>query len=182
MVMNENYRTHCALTGLPLRREAMKQLSEIVESAAECEGGAVGVVFANIFRLKIPHDDFGHPAVDEALQKVAKIVQSLAGESGIACRYGGNTFLLILPDTSPEETKRKAEELREAARRVTFERDGQICYRVTLSIGVAHTSTFTTHTRFKSSNLAGAEALMAMADWAMSMDRFENDRRSVAAL
>ena len=77
--------------------------------------GSVGLLFVDIYKLKVPHDKYGHPPIDEVIRNVGKVIQELANETDIACRHGGDEYLLIMPGVSEGETKQRAERLRQSA-------------------------------------------------------------------
>lgn len=124
------------LTGLFNRRymqEAMQR--EILH--ANTEQTKIGIILADIDKFKNYNDTYGHEAGDELLIKLADFFKYEIRGSDIACRYGGEEFLLILPGSSAEGTYKRAEHLREAVK------DLKTYYRniplppVTLSMGIA---------------------------------------------
>jgi diguanylate cyclase (GGDEF)-like protein len=85
----------------------------------------------DIDHFKTYNDTYGHPAGDDVLENVGKLVKNSVKEFDIACRYGGEEFALILPETKPQIAQDIAERLRERIAQHTF------AHRtVTISIGV----------------------------------------------
>lgn len=83
------------------------------------------------------NDDFGHEAGDTVLRAVADaLAQALRGED-ILCRYGGEEFLVILPEISLEDAIGRAEALRETVGRLQLRYDGAALPGITVSVGVA---------------------------------------------
>jgi diguanylate cyclase (GGDEF)-like protein len=164
------------LTGLLRRRHGMEELRRVVDEVGIVRGtSSVGVIFADIFRLKSPHDKYGHPPIDDAIRDVGHVVQSVVRKGDIACRYGGDEFLLIMPDVTEEEVRQRAEQLRQATAQVQIMSQGQPQERVALSVGVAHyPSIFNPSSRSK---LQHAEALMRAADEDLERDRKRNAQR-----
>jgi len=103
---------------------------EIVK--ARSSNRKISVLMVDIDNFKIFNDTFGHQAGDEALKTIAINIQRSARKIDIACRYGGEEFSFILPDTSKEEALTIAERMRTAIS------DNKIMdYVFTISIGVA---------------------------------------------
>ncbi|MDQ4094799.1 MAG: diguanylate cyclase [Actinomycetota bacterium] len=124
------------LTNLFNRRYMEESLDrEILR--AERGSHQLGVIMIDIDNFKQVNDTLGHEAGDIVLQRLAAFLQGSIRGADIACRYGGEEFLLILPDAPPEGTRNRAEALRVAAHdlEVTFE--GRRLMPPTLSLGVA---------------------------------------------
>ncbi len=133
--------------------------------------GTVGIIFADIYKLKSLHDRFGHLATDDVIYDVAKAIQSVAKEADTACRYGGDEFLLIMPNASETETKERVEQVRQVVSQVRVSAEGKLWDYITLSIGSAHYPTIYRDFIFK---LKGVEALMRFADEDLARDRAKN--------
>jgi diguanylate cyclase (GGDEF)-like protein len=91
---------------------------------------------ADIDHFKKLNDTFGHPAGDEVLRQLAKLLREQARASDIPCRYGGEEFLFVLPHTSTEVAVDRADQWRRsfAQLQVPF---GALTLQATLSAGVA---------------------------------------------
>lgn len=99
------------LTGLYNRRHMEASLGREVLRAKR-HGTPVAIIMLDIDHFKPLNDAYGHEAGDVILRELAALVrQSIRGED-IACRYGGEEFLLIMPDASLEVAAKRAEELR----------------------------------------------------------------------
>ena len=162
------------LTGLFNARCAMSELRRVVYKSNSIQYRAVGVIFADIFRFKNLNCSFGHHAGDEILLALVRAIKSRAHADEIACRYGGDEFLIILPDASVSEVARRAEELREAAEKNPIIIGTQEIY-LRLSIGIAHSLSLSAD-----SKLRGAEALMRDADAKLMLDCERNVERLAA--
>ncbi|BDV43821.1 hypothetical protein GURASL_27440 [Geotalea uraniireducens] len=127
---------HDALTGLFNRRFMEEALAREI-SVAQRRGSAFSLIMIDLDHFKRVNDTFGHDAGDTLLREFGIFLLSNVREYDIACRYGGEEFICILPETLPEHAEERAEELRDriAARR--FEHLGRALGRVTMSIGVA---------------------------------------------
>jgi len=117
-----------ALTGLANRRA----LSVALE-ALEQSGLAYSVLAVDIDHFKRVNDTWGHDAGDEALRRVAAVLRDSSRAGDLACRAGGEEFVLLLPQTSLETAAGIAERIRETVAVTQIPQVGL----VTLSIGVA---------------------------------------------
>jgi diguanylate cyclase (GGDEF)-like protein len=106
------------------------------------------------------------------LQRLGEVLRRYVRESDIACRYGGEEFILILPEASLEVTRERAEQLRLETGQIRIQSRGQELEPITLSLGVAV---------FPDHGLTGA-AILAAADSALyRAKRDGRDRVGVAA-
>jgi diguanylate cyclase len=87
------------LTGTLNRRSLMKELSAELAKAS-CSGAPLSIAILDLDWFKSVNDRFGHLAGDELLRKFPDIVQSIMRSSDKLGRYGGEEFMLILPDAS----------------------------------------------------------------------------------
>jgi len=86
------------LTGLHNRRYFDEQLAQ---KMAECHryNQCVGLLLLDVDHFKKINDQLGHPKGDQALTKLAQVISNTCRTSDIACRYGGEEFALILPQS-----------------------------------------------------------------------------------
>jgi diguanylate cyclase (GGDEF)-like protein/PAS domain S-box-containing protein len=124
------------LTGLFNRRYMEESLERELHRAARRQT-SVGVVMLDLDRFKSFNDAFGHAAGDTLLRELGAFIRAHLRGEDIACRYGGEEFTLILPDADLEQTRERAEELRQGARHLTVLHHGQTLAAITLSLGVA---------------------------------------------
>jgi diguanylate cyclase (GGDEF)-like protein/PAS domain S-box-containing protein len=127
--------TRDPLTSLYNRR----YLEEILEkelARAERRRSAVAIIMMDADHFKHINDRFGHKAGDRALQALARIIQRHIRKSDIACRYGGEEFVIVMPSTGVETASERAEQIRHDFYTVQF--DGPETTGMTsLSIGIA---------------------------------------------
>lgn len=128
------------LTGLYNLRfltESMKR--EIARSARQND--TLSVVLMDIDHFKVFNDTYGHKAGDEILRALGKMlsIQTRAGD--IACRYGGEEFMVIMPSAHKEEAFKRAEQWRESFESTQVVNKGELL-SATVSAGVA---TFPNH-------------------------------------
>jgi len=127
---------HDALTGL-FNRKYMEETTLRELRRAARQKHSIGFIMLDIDRFKQYNDRYGHGAGDELLQALGIFLQNKIRGSDIACRYGGDEFMLVLPEASLQDTSRRAEELRQAAKKLTVQYRGTELGMVTLSIGIS---------------------------------------------
>lgn len=99
------------LTGLKNRRAFFDEAPALMDSCITKEL-PTSVVMFDIDHFKSINDQYGHAGGDAALQHVAKLLEDSLRRSDICCRFGGEEFTLLLPNTNIEEAKQTAEKLR----------------------------------------------------------------------
>lgn len=99
-------------------------------------GCPLSIVIADLDFFKSVNDRFGHQAGDAALRYMAGLLSAHARASDVVCRYGGEEFLLLLPDTAADVAWQRAEELRAALERQPVVWQAQQI-RITASLGVS---------------------------------------------
>ena len=127
-----------ALTGLGNRRMLDASLQR--ESArAQRTGNPLSLLMLDVDEFKLYNDNFGHPAGDQALRRIAAILEkSVNRPADLICRYGGEEFAIILPVADAEAAAVVAERIRKAveAAQIPHTADAQRPV-VTVSIGCA---------------------------------------------
>ncbi len=98
---------------------------------------SLGVIMADIDHFKRFNDTMGHDAGDLALQELGVLLQTKTRKEDIVCRYGGDEISIVLPGATLQETLERAEQLREAVRRLSVRHQGITLGRITMSFGVA---------------------------------------------
>jgi diguanylate cyclase (GGDEF)-like protein/PAS domain S-box-containing protein len=124
------------LTNLFNRRYMEESLERELSRAAR-HGSSLGVIMIDIDHFKPVNDTFGHAAGDTLLRAIGALLLAHTRAEDIASRYGGEEFTLILPDSSLEDTWRRAEQLRMAVKRLRVRHGGEPLDVVTISAGVA---------------------------------------------
>jgi diguanylate cyclase (GGDEF)-like protein len=99
------------LTGLFNRRFLVAQATRMWRQARR-DGTRVAAMMLDLDHFKRLNDEHGHEAGDAALAAVADAIQTRLRESDFASRWGGEEFLVLLPDTRPDGAMRVAETLR----------------------------------------------------------------------
>lgn len=126
--------THDALTGLVNRSAVLEVLSrEYVRQ--QREGGTFGIILADIDHFKKVNDNHGHLCGDNVLREIASTMKDSVRPYDTVGRYGGEEFLIVVPETNAEVTLRIAERIRRAVEaRVVAGHEGAV--RVTASFGI----------------------------------------------
>ena len=124
------------LTGLFNRRYLEASLEREFARARRGQH-PVAVLMMDVDHFKRFNDTFGHEAGDVVLAEVGAVLRSCSREDDIACRYGGEEFSLILPETTVEQAVQRAEEVRDRTRRLRLEHRRKSLGTITVSIGVA---------------------------------------------
>jgi len=123
------------LTGLANRRFAVRQLHAEI-SRARRHGQDLALVILDADRFKTLNDRHGHLAGDEVLRGLADRIRGRLREEDVAARFGGEEFLVLLPDTAAEGAAAVAEDLRAAVAAEPFS-IGRIALPLSVSAGYA---------------------------------------------
>lgn len=156
------------LTGLFNRRYLEDSLDRELHRVRR-QRSPLGLAMLDLDHLKQFNDAYGHEAGDLLLQHLGRTIGTALRHSDIACRYGGDEFVLILPDTSLVDTVRRVDELRALVRKLAVRHEDRLLGPITVSAGVAalpgHGST--------------ARALLTAADAALYQAKREGRDRLV---
>ncbi|OLP58460.1 PleD family two-component system response regulator [Xaviernesmea oryzae] len=125
------------LTGLHNRRYLDTHLRNLMARAIE-RGQPLALCITDIDRFKSVNDVYGHDVGDDVIREFARRIRSAVRGADLACRYGGEEFVLVLPDTTMPAAVQIAERLRRAVEDVpvTIGREG-ISLPITASMGLA---------------------------------------------
>ena len=124
------------LTGLYNRRHMEESLGREISRAAR-HGHSVGIIMMDIDFFKSFNDSYLHDGGDALLQRLGRYLRAHIRGEDIACRYGGEEFTLILPETSLDDTLIRAEYIRKGVNRIRITHRGVKLRSVTISAGVA---------------------------------------------
>lgn len=122
------------LTGLYNRRYLEVTLERELLRAAR-QNFQVGVIMLDVDNFKYFNDTYGHSMGDSILQELGNMLMERFRGDDVASRYGGDEFLIVLPNASRKITCDRAEMIRQNA--FQFQINGQYPQAVTLSLGVA---------------------------------------------
>jgi len=124
------------LTGLYNRRYFAEHLPRELLRATR-GATAVAVILLDVDYFKRVNDTLGHEAGDMVLTEIGSLLRRGVRGSDIACRYGGEEFALVLPQTGLDAALRRAEAIRSAVRDLDLQYSGRPVGRITVSLGVA---------------------------------------------
>ncbi len=122
-----------ALTGLANRR-ALQACLEVEQSLYLRHGHPYSLIMMDLDHFKRINDKYGHGKGDELLISIARLLLKEVRQQDVVCRWGGEEFLILLPQTNQEQSLMVAEKLRQAIDQVDFDLLG-IVEPVTASFG-----------------------------------------------
>ncbi|MGO8862235.1 MAG: diguanylate cyclase domain-containing protein [Acidimicrobiales bacterium] len=127
------------LTGLGNRRRMEEDLNR-AHGRALRSGRSYGIALFDIDHFKLYNDHYGHPAGDEALRQVARCLDEHVRSGESVYRYGGEEFLLLLPDCGNDDVAAAAERIRRVVTDMAMPHEARpsLPSVVTLSGGVTH--------------------------------------------
>jgi len=144
------------LTGLFNRRYLSESLGREL-ARSQRRGLPLAVMAFDLDHFKAFNDSYGHPAGDAVLVAFARLLQSRSRSEDIACRLGGEEFVLILPEMDESVALRRAGELMAVLATLDVIHEGRLLPKLTTSIGIA---VFPGHGE-------SADAVLAQADTAL---------------
>jgi diguanylate cyclase (GGDEF)-like protein len=125
-----------ALTGIANRRRFDAALQQESERLARV-GMPLALLMIDVDHFKTYNDKYGHPAGDECLRHIARLLQRHARRPGdLVARYGGEEFAILLPNTDHAGARRLAEDVRAALVASMMPHQGNPAGIVTVSIGL----------------------------------------------
>lgn len=166
----KNFAIYDSLTGLFNRRYMEETLRREISRVARSKE-PLGLIMVDIDHFKQFNDTYGHTAGDTLLRSIGEFFKEKIRCEDIACRYGGEEFVLILPGSSLENTLRRAEQLHEEIKRVRVRHRGNSIGSVAVSMGVV---VFSEHGH-------SAELLLESADKALYQAKSQGRNRIVVA-
>ncbi|WP_024547886.1 diguanylate cyclase domain-containing protein [Siccibacter turicensis] len=128
--------TFDALTGMRNRTDLDDTLHAAIEQAKASQS-VLSCMMLDIDHFKKLNDTWGHEAGDKVLTEIAAIIAGCLKNSGTAFRYGGEEFLIILPDMNEAQTRALAEAILENVASHPMRYDAQLIGPVSVSIGLA---------------------------------------------
>lgn len=123
------------LTGLFNRRHFMEAIRKAAQ-LTEQKGIGFGLVSIDVDHFKKFNDTFGHDAGDIVLRSVGKVFEEAVDGEEVACRFGGEEFMLLLPYATLEQTEARAEKIRKDVEKLSVRYGEKTLPKITLSAGV----------------------------------------------
>lgn len=134
----EEEATEDTLTGLYNRRYLDRYFkTELARSKRKSTSILISIVMIDIDHFKNFNDQYGHAIGDQVLYELAQLLKKNVRGTDFACRYGGEEFLLILPDTGLDLAVNRAEQIRADVKHISLLKDGKVITNIAVSIGVA---------------------------------------------
>jgi diguanylate cyclase (GGDEF)-like protein/PAS domain S-box-containing protein len=124
-----------SVTGLFNRRYLEETLEREVHRSVRT-GQSLGVIMLDLDHFKTFNDSFGHDAGDAVLHNVGVFLANNTRTEDIACRYGGEEFVLVLPNANLPAIEARAEQLRTAVKQLNITHLGKPLGAVTISVGI----------------------------------------------
>jgi len=135
LAASDHQATHDALTGIWNRKAILDRMNAEL-ARAKREGSRVGVVVADLDHFKRVNDSFGHLAGDAVLREVVNRPTTSMRPYDVLGRYGGEEFLMVLPDCNSDTCRAVAERLRYLLTEKPLVTSEGV-FHVTMSFGVA---------------------------------------------
>jgi diguanylate cyclase (GGDEF)-like protein/PAS domain S-box-containing protein len=124
------------LTRLFNRRFLEESFERELQLAAR-KGQSIAVLFLDLDHFKRFNDAFGHDAGDAVLQSLADLLRNFFRATDICCRYGGEEFAIILPESTSQDAALRADALRAEVKSLRLHYKKQPLGQLTLSVGIA---------------------------------------------
>jgi len=124
-----------SLTSLYNRRYCIDMSNQMIKKSI-ADNLKLSVMMLDLDNFKTINDKYGHMGGDKVLIDVGNIIRELIGKPGIVCRYGGEEFVVVLPNTDIEESIDIAKKLNKAIKKLKIKFENHII-RLTVSIGIS---------------------------------------------
>ncbi|HQS98482.1 MAG TPA: diguanylate cyclase, partial [Novosphingobium sp.] len=124
------------LTGLHNRRY-LEEVLDLEFAKSRRSGAPVSLIMIDIDHFKSINDTLGHDAGDIVLRHLASTIGNSIRKGDVACRYGGEEFVIMMPDLAPDAAYARAELLREQIKATQMRSDNSELPQITASFGLA---------------------------------------------
>ncbi|TDK65601.1 sensor domain-containing diguanylate cyclase [Sapientia aquatica] len=124
-----------ALTGLVNRRRMIEWINHEMDRCRRTKK-PLALCMIDVDNFKFINDNYGHPTGDRVIAAIASVFKEVMRRTDIAARFGGEEFLLLMPETDETEALLVSERLREVIAAIPFFSDNGYPFALTVSIGV----------------------------------------------
>jgi len=124
-----------SMTGLFTNRAYQERLDTEFRKAQSGKQ-SLALLIIDVDYFKHVNDTYGHPQGDELLRQLGEVIRQHARKDDICCRYGGDEFTIVMPQTIKAEAAMVASRVRQAVEERVFQLD-QATAKITISVGVA---------------------------------------------
>jgi diguanylate cyclase (GGDEF)-like protein len=152
-------------------RRYFNHASKSIIELAKRDNTALTVIMLDIDKFKVVNDTYGHDVGDDIIISLANILLGMTRKSDLACRFGGEEFILLLPETSLDGAMVIAEKIRKKVEQFSLHLSDNRKLNVTVSLGVSQIDT---------KNDPSIESAIKRADIALYKAK-ENGRNKVYA-
>jgi len=128
-----------SLSGLYNRRYIFQLLNKLLKSLSDSKNN-LSIIVLDVDNFKQINDQYGHPFGDQVIRMIAEICQSTLRADDAMGRIGGEEFLCVLPRTDAKNCKQIAQRMSAQVRKYSFSDEHKKPFNVTISIGIASTS------------------------------------------
>lgn len=118
-------------------RRYFYEVSQHIFMLAKREQSDLGVIMLDIDKFKSINDTYGHQVGDEVIKFLASTLQKSLRKSDVACRYGGEEFVILLPHIAEENIKELAEKIRVRVESSSVKLGDEKELKFTISLGCA---------------------------------------------
>ncbi len=116
-------------------------MAEHTFDLAKREDADLSTIMLDIDKFKNVNDTYGHHVGDDVIVAISNLLSNTQRKPDIICRYGGEEFVILLPNTALDGAKVVAEKLREAVESLVIKLHSDITLKITISLGVAQVNT-----------------------------------------
>lgn len=118
-------------------RRYFSEISKKIMQISKRNKKELSVLMIDIDKFKNINDTYGHKIGDDVIISLASLLKEFSRDSDVACRFGGEEFLLLLPETAVDGAMQIAEKIRKHVQDYDVEVDDELTLKYTISIGVS---------------------------------------------